>query len=54
MIFNGIKCHVNTSFGLMGGMHPLHHHPQSAPELCDVDLLLDCHLFWLHVLSVVQ
>jgi len=22
MIFNEIKCHVNTSLGLMGGMHP--------------------------------
>jgi len=24
MIFNEIKCHVNTSLGLVGGMHPLH------------------------------
>jgi len=24
MIFNEIKCHVNTSLGLAGGMHPLH------------------------------
>jgi len=23
MIFNEIKCHVNTSLGLVGGMHPL-------------------------------
>jgi len=22
MIFNKIKCHVNTSLGLVGGMHP--------------------------------
>jgi len=22
MIFNEIKCHVNTSLGLLGGMHP--------------------------------
>jgi len=22
MIFNEIKCHVNTSLGLVGGMHP--------------------------------
>jgi len=22
MIFNEIKCHVNTFFGLVGGMHP--------------------------------
>jgi len=24
MIFNEIKCHINTSSGLVGGMHPLH------------------------------
>ena len=24
MIFNEIKCHVKTSLGLVGGMHPLH------------------------------
>jgi len=24
MILNEIKCHVNTSLGLVGGMHPLH------------------------------
>ena len=24
MIFNEIKCHVNTCLGLVGGMHPLH------------------------------
>jgi len=24
MIFNEIKCRVNTSLGLVGGMHPLH------------------------------
>jgi len=24
MIFNEIKGHVNTSLGLVGGMHPLH------------------------------
>jgi len=24
MIFNDIKCHVNTSLGLVGEMHPLH------------------------------
>ena len=24
MIFYEIKCHVNTSLGLVGGMHPLH------------------------------
>jgi len=24
MIFNEIKCHVNTSFGLVGGCIPLH------------------------------
>jgi len=24
MIFNEIKHHVNTSLGLVGGMHPLH------------------------------
>ena len=28
MVFNEIKCHVNTSLGLVGGMHPLH------PPLC--------------------
>jgi len=28
MIFNEIKCHVNTSLGLVGRMHPLH------PPLC--------------------
>ena len=22
MIFNEIQCHVNTSLGLVGGMHP--------------------------------
>ena len=26
-----IKCHVNTSFGLVGGMHPLH--PPLCPRL---------------------
>jgi len=31
MIFNEIKCHVNTSLGLVGGMHPLHSPPVSAP-----------------------
>jgi len=31
MIFNEIKCRVNTSLGLVGGMHPLHPHPVSAP-----------------------
>jgi len=29
MIFNEIKCHVNTCLGLVGGMHHLHH-PVSA------------------------
>ena len=24
LIFNEIKCHVNTSLGLVGVMHPLH------------------------------
>jgi len=24
MIFNEIKCHVNTSLGLVGWMYPLH------------------------------
>jgi len=24
VIFNEIKCHVNTSLGLVGGIHPLH------------------------------
>jgi len=24
MILNEIKCHINTSLGLVGGMHPLH------------------------------
>ena len=24
MIFNEIKCHVNTFLGLVGGMYPLH------------------------------
>jgi len=27
MILNEIKCHVNTSLGLVGGMHPLHSPP---------------------------
>jgi len=27
MNFNEIKCHVNTSLGLVGGMHPLHPPP---------------------------
>jgi len=31
MIFNEIKCHVNTSLGLAGGMHPLH--PPLCPRL---------------------
>jgi len=25
MILNEIKCHINTSLGLVGGMYPLHH-----------------------------
>jgi len=33
MIFNEIKCRVNTSLGLVGGMYPLHHPPVSAPGL---------------------
>jgi len=33
MIFNEIKCHVNTSFGLVGGMHPLH--PPLCPRLVE-------------------
>ena len=31
MIFNEIKCHVNTSLGLDGGLHPLH--PSLCPRL---------------------
>ena len=31
MIFNEIKRRVNTSLGLVGGMHPLHPSPVSAP-----------------------
>jgi len=31
MIFNEIKCHVNTSLGLVGGMHSLH--PPLCPRL---------------------
>ena len=31
MIFNEIKCHVKTSLGLVGGMHPLH--PPLCPRL---------------------
>jgi len=31
MIFNEIKCHVNTSLGVMGRMHPLHTPPVFAP-----------------------
>ena len=27
IFFNGIKCHVTTSFGLVGGMHPMHPFP---------------------------
>jgi len=27
MIFSEIKCHVNTSLGLVGGKHPLHPSP---------------------------
>jgi len=31
MICNEIKCHVNTSLGLVRGMHPLHPPLVSAP-----------------------
>jgi len=31
MIFNEIKCHVNTSLGLVGGCIPCIPHPVSAP-----------------------
>jgi len=31
MIFNEIKCHVNTFLGLVGEMHPLH--PPLCPRL---------------------
>jgi len=31
MIFNEIKCHINTSLGLVGGMHSLH--PPLCPRL---------------------
>ena len=31
MIFNEIKYHVNTSLCVVGGMHPLHPPPKSAP-----------------------
>jgi len=31
MSFNEIKCHVNTSLGLVGGTHPLHPFLVSAP-----------------------
>ena len=31
IIFNEIKCHVNTSLGLVGRMHPLHPPLMSAP-----------------------
>jgi len=42
MIFNEIKCHVNTFSGLMGGMHP----PPLRPRLT-VNLTLvqcECHI----------
>ena len=35
MIFNEIKCCVNTSLGLVGGMHTLHPHPL-CPRLPEV------------------
>jgi len=31
MILNEIKCHVNTSLGLVGGMHPLQPFPCVRP-----------------------
>jgi len=33
MLFNEIKCHVNTSLGLVGDMDLLHPPPVSAPAL---------------------
>jgi len=41
MILNEIKCHVNTFLGLVGGMHPLHPRPVSAPE-CSFVFLYTC------------
>jgi len=37
MLFNEIKCHVNTSLGLVGGMHPVHASPL-CPRLSIVRL----------------
>ena len=39
MICNEIKGHVNTSLGLVGGMHPLH--PPLCPRLIR-DVTLNC------------
>jgi len=52
MIFNEIKCHVNTSLGLVGRMHPLHPHCVRAWEclhfFCRFGVFITRHLshFW--------
>jgi len=44
IIFNEIKCHVNTSLGLVGGMHPLH--PPLCPRLPPNDTFLRLQHGW--------
>ena len=43
MIFNEIKCHVNTSFGLAGGMHP--QNPPLCLRLLPVTMTSTCCVF---------
>jgi len=44
MIFNEIKCHVNASLGLVGGMHPLH--LPLCPRLPMAHFPISFALFW--------
>jgi len=36
MIFNEIKCHVNTSLGLVGGMQGMHLCPRLAAKYSEI------------------
>ena len=50
MSFNEIMCHVNTSLGLVGGMHPLHPPcvrgwlPYRKAQLCNSTDFVNTHL----------
>jgi len=52
MIFSEIKCHVNTSLGLVRGMHPLH--PSPCVRACFHQSLLICETLWLTSITSIR